>query len=405
MLNKQINRLIVMVLCVAFIMLPMVSCKKGGDEEETLPASYGTYGADFAREFAKKYPYRKAFSEQEADAGKYISDEITKLGFTCETQNFDTEKGSSSNYIVRIPGKGFYLEDASGNYEVGARTVVIGAHYDSAFAASEVDEEHTYDGISDNASGVATLMTVLSQFKEYNETGYNVIVVFFGAGNADNAGSKAFYESLSAADKASLEAMYCVDSIYAGDKIYVSSGRNSLISSQKYHMRKKIYQCYDIAYEYELYSKNGFNLLYNESGVIADINGDETPDIYREISANDSDYIVFDNNNIPCVYFDSFDYNFDTVEEMHDTKNLTLQEYEGKIRSTLLDSTTVLDAVLKTEEQDLLEVRVNNVAFIILESLLNSPTDGMNEKEYLEYKEQLEREAEAAATATSNTEN
>lgn len=373
-----------------------VSCSNDSSEEEVLPGSYGTYGADFARKLASEYPYRKAFSKDETDAGAMIASEISSLGYQYEAQSFTTDSGSSTNYIVKVPGPGFYMDDGSGNYSITPRTVVIGAHYDSAFSASEVDEEHSYDGISDNASGVACVMTVLSQLKEYNDTGYNVVVVFFGAGNSDNAGAKAFYDSLSESEKKEIEVMYCVDSIYAGDKIYASAGRNSLISFQKYQMRKKLYQAYDIAYEFELNGKNGFNLLYNESGVQADIDGDEKLDIYREVSANNSDYLVFDRKNIPVVYFDSFDYNFDTVKDMIDTKNLTLQEYEGKIRGTLLDSSVVLDGVLKTEEGDLLELRVNNVAFIILESLHNSADDGMTQKEYDQFLEEQKKASETS---------
>lgn len=371
------------------LLFPLAGCSE--EQESKNPADYGTYGADFAREFASAHPYRKAFSSEEAAAGSMIEDELTELGYEVEKQTFSAEGGTSSNYIVRIEGQGFVNETEDGDLEDVRQTVVIGAHYDSSFSADEIPEGYTYDGISDNASGVGCLMTVAKEIAAYTDIGFDVDIVFFGAGNADMAGARAFYSSLTEDEKASIEVMYCIDSIYGGDKVYANAGFNSLVPGQKYQMRRKLYQAYDVVYDSELASRNGFTLLYNESNIVTDVNGDGTADVYREISVNRSDYVVFDEAGIAVVYFDSADYFFPTLEEMKETKNLNLQEFGGAIRGTFLDSTDVLDPILVTEEKDILQIRINNIAFTILESMRKGSDHGMTREQY----EQLLRDRAA----------
>ena len=95
---------------------------------------------------------------------------------------------------------------------------------------------------------------------------------------------------------------------------------------------------------------------------------------------------VFDENNIPIVFFDSGDYFFDKLEKMKETKNLNFQDFGGYISNTFLDSSEALDEVLKTDEKDILEIRINNTAYVILESLLKGSDYGMTKQQYEEYK-------------------
>ncbi len=353
------------------------------EEQENTYSEYGSYGAEFARELATNYPYRTPYSSSETLAGQMICSALEELGFEVTTQPFSNASGSvSNNYIVTIEGDGFMAEDENGEYSEIRRTAVIGAHYDSAISAMSVPADRSCDGISDNASGIGCLMTVASQISNYTNNGFDVVLIAFGAGNDNYAGARAYLNNLTPEERDSIEVMYCIDSIYAGDKIYASSGYNSLISNQRYSMRRKLYQVYDVAYDSMLYSRYGFDLRYNESGIRADLNGDGTMDIYTEISANKSDYLVFDEANIPVVYFDSCDYFFDRMDDMKETKNLNLQEFGGHIRGTLLDSTEILDPLYVTEESDRLEIRINNVAYCILESMLKGSDAGLTHAEY-----------------------
>ena len=173
--------------------------------------------------------------------------------------------------------------------------------------------------------------------------------------------------------------MYCIDSIYAGDKLYASSGWNSLVAGQKYDKRRKLYEAYDVAYDNCLASINGVDLYYNESGIQTDINGDGVIDIYREITTTQSDYTPFDLAGIPTVYFESYDYNYTTLAEMKETKNLDLQAFSGMIRHTDLDSTKLL--ALSVDEDQLID-RINNTACIIVGAIMKGAHNGVSISDY-----------------------
>ena len=395
----------------ASICLAFASCKDE-DTKKVIPADYGSYGADIARELAQQFPNRTAYSADEAAAGAYIEGKMKDMGYEPIVQSFTGSSGlSSNNYIVKIEGSGFYVEDDSGNYNLEKKIAIIGAHYDTlmTYAPEPVETEegeepeettgptYSYDGISDNASGIGCLLTALAQAKDYTEMGYDVYFVAFGAGSDNYAGAYAFYQSLSDEERNSIEVMYCIESIYAGDKVYASAGYNSLISGKKYAMRRKLYQTYDVCYANTLYTNYKFDIYYNESGIKTDLDGDGVTDIYNEVSANKSDYVVFDEAGIPIVFFDSGDYNFKSMEEMKDTKNLNLQDFGGQIKGTPADSTELLDSVIRKDDidededgipdksGDVLQIRINAIAFVMLETLNKGSDSGMTPKAYKEY--------------------
>ena len=406
----------------------LTSCKKD-DGKKIRPADYGSYGSDLARKIAADHPDRKPYSEGEKATGEFIKEEMTKLKFKPEVQTFTTKNGTSANYVVKITGTGFYDEDSEGKVVTKHRIAIIGAHYDnlppetkkventkttSKKGAETTALEYSFDGISDNASGTACLLTAMKAFSEYPPFAYDVYFVAFGAGNDDYAGAREFYNSLTDEEKLRIDVMYCMESLYAGDKLYASSGYKSLNPQNRYKMRRKLYQAYDVCFANTLFTNYGFDLYYNESGVKTDLNGDGTEDIYNEVSANKSDYLVFDEAGIPVVFFDSFEYNFTKMDEMKETKNLNLQNYGGMIRRTHDDSTVFLDSVLMEPDYDRdgdgeidcsgdrLQIRINAVAFIIVEALLKGSDYGMTKVQYDEYLEKKAKES-ALATAISAT--
>ena len=422
MSNTKFKKFIATALCFAVLTGPLVltSCKKG-DSTKGKAADYGTYGADIAREIASRFPDRQAYSEGEAATGAYIVEKIKELGYTPEVQTFEKEEvGSSSNYIVKVPGTGFYCRQDDGTYQVEHRVAIIGAHYDSAmlpdYAPKEEEKKkeeekptdpdatpterpkYVFDGISDNASGTACVLTAMKAFKDYKDTAYDVWFIFFGAGTDDQAGAEAFCASLKGDELHTIDVMYDIDSLYAGDKVYASSGFKSLIADHKYEMRRKLYQAYDVCFANPLYTNYRFDLCYNESGIKFDANGDGYKDIFNEVPNTISDYKPFDDRGIVIVYFESYDYNYTELEKMKETKNLNIQDFGGKVRRTPSDCTYFLDSLLVTEDidrdedgeidcsGDRLQIRVNCVAFIVIEALLKGSDKGMTPAQYEEYK-------------------
>ena len=399
----------------------LTACKEKGSNVK--PADYGTYGSDIAREIAQKFPDRSAYSAGESQTGQYIEGKIKELGYEAEVQTFTGSGGSSANYIVKIPGTGFFCPNEDGIYELEHRIAIIGTHYDAALLPDYVPQEpgeeeyyeegeepentepaYTYDGISDNASGTACILTALMAYKDYKDVGYDVWFVFFGAGTDNFAGSEYFYQSLTGEEKAALDVMYDVDSLYAGDKVYASSGFKSLVANKKYEMRRKLYQSYDVCFSNTLWTNYGFDLYYNESGIKADLNEDGIEDVFKEMPNSVSDFKVFDDHMVPVVYFESYEYNFTRMDQMKETKNLNLQDYNGNVRRTPADSTKLLDSVLIEEDKDrdgdgevdctgdILQIRINCVAFIVVESLLKGSDKGMTPKEYEAYRTEATRQ-------------
>lgn len=408
-------------MCFAVMAEPVLltSCKKSGNGSNK-PADYGSYGSDIAREIATKFPDRSAYSSGESQTGAYIEEKIKGLGYDVEVQTFQGSGGSSANYVIKVPGTGFYCSQDDGSFVLEHRTAIIGTHYDAAVSPEYIEEveededdededddedeteatepKYVFNGISDNASGTACIITALMAFKDYKNVAYDVWFVFFGASTDNFAGAEAFYKSLTEEEKNSIDVMYDVDSLYAGDKVYASSGYKSLISTRRYEMRRKLYQSYDVCFANTLYTNYGFDLYYNESGIKVDIDEDGNQDIFNEIPKTVSDFKVFDDRMIPIVYFESYEYNFTKMNQMKETKNLNLQDYGGVIRGTPADSVEFLDSVLIEEDYDRngdgeidctgdrLQIRINCVAFIVVESLLKGSDKGMTPAEYEAYK-------------------
>ena len=369
-------------LCLIFVSALFLSGCSSPDTEIEPMAEYGDYGSSIAQTLASLYPYRKAYSQSEKQAGEYIKTEFEKLGYEVEEQFFwsPSQAGSSTNYIVRIEGEGLMFRDSRGNYNQEQRQVIVGAHYDTSYGVLDAGKFIDFDGIQDNACGIGCLLTLAKELR-YESMGYDVVLVAFGAASDSYAGAKAYTSKMTEEEIAAADVMYCVESIYAGDKLYANAGWNSLEPGKKYENRRKLYEVYDVVYENRLSSKNGVDLLYNESGQSLDVDGDGSVDVFREVTTTLSDYVPFDKAGIPIVFIESYDYNYTNAADMKETKNLKLQAYGGMIRRTNLDSVQFLEEFLP---EDQLSTRINNTAFILLKAIEKGAHNSLSMTEYAE---------------------
>ena len=322
----------------------------------------GSEGIDFAKKLVTQYPFRKAYSTQEKGAADLIVAELKDMGYKPEVVTFGTDTSISQNIIVKIPGNGFQSEVSNANSSQEAtikKQVIAGAHYDTAIGIEQREKYPDYDGIQENASGVGALISIAKELKK-KSNGYDVILIFFGAGNDKFAGSNYYFAGMTAEDIAKTDAMYCIESIYAGDKLYAHAGINSLQKGLKYEKRRKLYEISDVAIA------NSIDLRFNESDLDVDVNSDKTPDVYREITTTKSDYSVFDNANIPCVFIESYDYFGASQSAQQESKNPAFASTNGKIRGTNFDSLLKLPTIL---EENRLEKRIKNTAFLIVEAI------------------------------------
>ncbi len=434
------SRPLLSALLVICLLLPLTSCaEKSGTAAQSTVADYGTYGSKLALKLAADYPNRSPGSEQETGAREFLADAFKDLGFKATVQEFtfttaDGQTLSSANLVVRLEGDGVSVTDANGKTSVENRQVIIGTHYDvsvtaeqaaaAAAAAGATSSETTaettkanktttkateakdttaettetavtapqptladFDGIHANASGVGALFTAAKQLKRENRD-HDIILIAFGAGTASQAGAKAYLHSMSEDDIARTDAMYNIDGIYAGDDMYVHAGQNSVLpGNQKiYEKRRKLYEATDVFFENELYTKNGYNLNTNQSSINVPLGDAGQMAIYREWTQHQSDHTPFDQAGIPIVFFESFDYDYKTLEEMKESKNPALSATGGAVRGTQFDSTDFLQYLFtnataldkpsskKTVTIERLEQRVNNTAFVIVEAVKRKAT-------------------------------
>ncbi len=411
---------------VILLLLTFTACSTETDKESIRIADYGNDGADFARELAKKFPRREAFTGQEKDASALIAERLKSFGYEPEIQEFKAVAGdgstkASQNVIVRLDGLGFRYapksKDATDQATPGRAddlVLVVGAHYDTPSVHLEPNEEGyteplVADGIHNNASGVAAVMTAAKIMREM-KPGYDIIFVFFGAGTDSFAGAKHFLNSLSNEERARIDAMVNVGPIFAGDKVYAHAGQNSVTGGEykNYANRRKLYQMTDIFFEYKLNTRNGYAIYTNQASFIASTRTGKSG-IFREWTTKLSDHTPFDDAGIPVVFMESGEYRIKSIEEVGlENKNPLFMASEGVISGTQFDRQSTLEDLFKdieeqsarqtlpvdwdtqeTQEEETdgsvdedeqqriprLPLRVNNTAFVIVQLARKGPLD------------------------------
>ncbi len=380
-LSSRARRALVLLLVLSMLLTILAGCS-GSNEETTKPAAYGSFGADFARTLAAANPDRAAGSPGENRTGDLIIEAFTDLGYepVVSSFSFPDPEGSllnSRNIAVLIPGSG--VPDPDNEGKTLSRQVIIGAHYDSlprpadvkpveAQATSKTSQTtgttadssdlmpgwENYTGISDNASSIGSLMVMARELKTMDNT-HDVVLVAFGAGHANQAGARFYVEKMKPADIERTEVMYNLENIYAGDKLYANAGQNSIKPGfqKDYEKRRKLYEATDVYYEYELFSNNRVALYTNQSVIETDQNRLNVLAPYREWTTHPSDHLPFDEADIPIVFFESFDYDVTTMEEMRESNNPAFTATNGRISGTPFDSTDYLERLFEMTQAEL----------------------------------------------------
>lgn len=353
-------------LLASFFMLTLPACSSRDKEPEPI-ADYGQDGATFARKLAAECPRRVPFSNQEKKAAQLIIEQLKTEGYEPEQQFFSIKdeagvERTSSNIIVRLKGVGFKRSKTSGKRTgvpdtIRDRLLVIGAHYDTPWIEDKLDADGQpipikADGIHDNASGVASVLTAARVMRDMTP-GYDVTFVFFGAGTANYAGASHFLKSMSKEDRQRLECMMNVGPVYAGDKVYAHAGQNSVVGGEfkDYLKRRKLYQVTDVFFENLLYTRNGYAIYTNQASFQVQLKNGQTA-VFREWTTKRSDHTPFDEAGIPIVFIESGDYNIESLDEVGlESVNQTFQDTDGRLSGTNWDNTKALDALFAELEK------------------------------------------------------
>ncbi|USK34245.1 M20/M25/M40 family metallo-hydrolase [Bacillus sp. F19] len=254
----------------------------------------------------------------EAHAKEYIQQQFVRMGYKSSVQPFTfTRRGkeySSANVLAFKPGK-------------SSKQIIVGAHYDSVSIGK---------GADDNASGVGVMLEVAEVLKKV-KTPYSIVFIAFGAEEGGLNGSNYYVKQMSANDIKNTVGMINLDSLAAGDKMYVhgSAGEAGFIRDQAINIAKK--KKLDI----------GINTGLN-------------PDYPAGTTGDWSDHAPFNELGIPFAYFESTNWeigDLDGYEQTEEyggiwhTENDTLAfiegAYPGRTEERLSTYSQVLTELLK----------------------------------------------------------
>lgn len=174
-------------------------------EAESVEEAFGDMAFRHVMHFTQEIGERVAGTAGEEEARDYIYQVFEGLGYETEVQPFSfTNRGStveSANVVAVKPGRL--------NYQI-----IIGAHYDTVRGV---------EGVDDNASGVGVMLEVAERIKDI-ETPYTVRFIAFGAEEVGLVGSNHYVSEMSESDIHHTKAMINLDSLVAGDYMYVYGG-------------------------------------------------------------------------------------------------------------------------------------------------------------------------------------
>lgn len=167
----------------------------------------GTEAYQHTVNLSEKIGPRVAGSENERKAGEYIYNELDKLGYQPVKQNFTYTTRTSTINSANIIGTKY----SRSNKFKDDPQIIIGAHYDSVSVGK---------GADDNASSVGVILETAKAIQKRN-LHYDIKFVFFGAEETGLRGSNYYVSQMTQEEKDRTVVMINLDSLLAGDKIYV----------------------------------------------------------------------------------------------------------------------------------------------------------------------------------------
>lgn len=299
---------------------------------------YGIPAYNFLKHIQSNYPGRVAGTEKETEMavfilsvllnGGYAESDIAIESFEIDDstpmmdeaiQNvFDGGEKSNSSQNILITKKG-----------ESEKTIIVGAHYDSAGT----------HGVDDNGSGVSVALENALRMVN-TPTYYTIQYVFFGSEEPGMYGSRAYVESLSENERENIILMINIDTVLAGDYLYLYGGKvndNGTVDNTE-----AVFKAYEIV---------------KEIGLNIQLPPDGNNDYPYPTGQKRSDHAPFNDIGIPYIYFEANNWeNGSPVETekngliMHtdmDDLDFIENEYSGRVQNTLSSYSTLLYSLLQ----------------------------------------------------------
>lgn len=299
---------------------------------------YGMQSYTFLKYIQENLPGRIAGSEKEKEMASFISAILLNGGYSekeIKLNSFDIKEGvPMMDASVENVFDGGKNSQSSQNVEVikkgqSEKTIIVGVHYDSAGT----------HGVDDNGSGVAVALENALRMIDV-ETQYTIKYVFFGAEETGINGSREYVNSLTEKEKDNIVLMINIDSILAGDNLYLYGG--SINDKGVVEDAEAVNKAYEIA------KKANLPMQLTPKGNV---------DYPHPTGQKRSDHAHFSNLGIPYIYFEATNWlNGLPVETekngliMHSDKDdlsFIENEYGSRAKDTMANYSHLLHLILQ----------------------------------------------------------
>ena len=277
---------------------------------------------------AKERDFRVPGSKEEYNTAMYIHGILKSLTRFEPVNDGSTNDGIQNfNFKSDITGNNATSQNIVFRRE-GAldKKVVLAVHYDSAYVYELVENQSTgknekvgivSDGINDNAASIALLLTLAKNLDaQVEDFGYDLEIVFFGAGTNDYAGSRFYNQGKSDKDCEKTLLMINFDKIALGDYVYAYV--NEFESPQENYFNKI------------LKSKGTFKKLKSANAL--DTNSSSPNGLNYTHIGLEGDHAIFMSRNINVLSFISGNYEGALTfgyNEKENGKNVTYTENDN----------------------------------------------------------------------------
>ncbi|MBQ8451161.1 MAG: M28 family peptidase [Clostridia bacterium] len=219
---KFICVVIAMVLCFIGFSGSEISVASAAVSEVTVSSDI-----DAALGFAA-FTERAPGSDGEKNAANYIKNYLSGTTLTPKSNNYIADGVQEFNFKSAFDGAYKQSQNIIFDYKVSNsnKWVIIGCHYDAiaykvneAFGNLDTNKFVASQSIAGSAGSVATLLAIAKNLSTYNLK-FNVEIVFFGAGESNNAGSEFYVQGISAEERENILCMINLDSVAVGKNLY-----------------------------------------------------------------------------------------------------------------------------------------------------------------------------------------
>lgn len=179
----------------------------------------------FFRTFVTEFPKREAGTQSESEAADFLAGHLARFRLTAYAEYFGEGENFYQPFSYRTNDQAKNSRNVIGvkpsSHAQGL--VVVGAHYDN-YAERVTDENGNKltgsQGASDNGTGVSVLMELVDAIGDI-ELPFDLIFCLFGAEEDGMQGAEAFLSSLTQEQRDSILLYVNLDSIGAGDHLYL----------------------------------------------------------------------------------------------------------------------------------------------------------------------------------------